>query len=78
MLFLITVTFGILTAALIGFGLPRDVHQVRKDDFMWNLLAGFPIMIAALQSLAFLTCYRFDSPSSYLNHGLRKQRELLL
>lgn len=72
MLFQISVTLGILIAALIGFGLPHSVEGVRRDDFMWHLLAGLPIAIAALLFLAFMTCYRFDTPQNYLSRNDRE------
>ena len=71
-LFTVSVTFGIVFASLLGFALPHNVEGVRRDDFMWHLLAGWPIGIAALQRLAFITCYRYDTPQGYLSRNERE------
>lgn len=61
-LFQITVTLGILIAALIGFALPHTIDGVTQNDFMPRLLAGLPIAFGALQILEFMTCHRYDTP----------------
>ena len=70
-LFQLTVTLGILVAALIGLGLPGKLEDVTENDIMWRLLIGFPVIIAVLQSLAFLICFRYDTPQKYIERGQR-------
>ncbi len=61
-LFQLTVTLGIVIAALIGLGLPHNIADVKENDLIWRVLLGFPVVIAILQLIAFLTCFRYDTP----------------
>ena len=36
---------------------------------MWRVLVGFPVVMAVLQVLGFLVCFRYDSPQKYIEKG---------
>ena len=49
MLFQFQLTLAIFVAALIGLALPHYTYQISADDFLWRVMAGFPIAVGGLQ-----------------------------
>lgn len=47
-LFQVTVTLGIVVAALFGLGLPHRDTEVEESDIMWRVLIGFPVVMAVI------------------------------
>ena len=77
-LFQITVTLGIDVAALIGFGLPGNINDVRESDFRWRVLVGLPVVVGVLHIIAFVTCFWYDTPVKYLENGEKDQARVAL
>ena len=61
-LFQFQLTLAIFVAALIGLALPHYTYQISADDFLWRVMAGFPIAVGGLQMVLFLIFYRLDTP----------------
>ena len=41
----------------------------KKNGLLWRFITGVPIIVGVFMFLLFLTCYRFDTPSKYIENG---------
>lgn len=62
------ICFGGIIVGALGLALPMDAED-QKDDELWRLVYGFPIVFAVLQTLFFLTVFRWEPIDFSIQRG---------
>lgn len=77
----VCITFGILVAFVIGFGL-GDVDQDDYDSFQiqyyWYIIFAIPLLISLIQVLLLVTIYSYDTPSFLKQNGKTEELKVLM